>query len=81
MALLLSSFSTNFPFGFYYFLRKRMPRSVEFLAKAGRLRADRLLTNMGLCTRKNAAHWMRQHHLTESGVRVKFVFLLLLLFF
>eukprot|EP00009_Paramoeba_aestuarina_P003502 CAMPEP_0201524092 /NCGR_PEP_ID=MMETSP0161_2-20130828/21108_1 /ASSEMBLY_ACC=CAM_ASM_000251 /TAXON_ID=180227 /ORGANISM="Neoparamoeba aestuarina, Strain SoJaBio B1-5/56/2" /LENGTH=339 /DNA_ID=CAMNT_0047923367 /DNA_START=89 /DNA_END=1108 /DNA_ORIENTATION=- len=26
---------------------------------------------MGFCTRKNAKHWMRQHHLTESGVPIR----------
>jgi len=41
------------------------------LSKAGQLRADRLLTNLGFCTRSDVLLWSRQHHLTINGQPLK----------
>jgi hypothetical protein len=48
-----------------------MVRSLDSLNRMGRLRMDRLLSNLGLCTRKDALVWAKQHRLTCDGVSVR----------
>jgi len=48
-----------------------MPRSIKSLSELGKLRADRLLTNLGFCTRSSAFQWAKTHKFTVNGLPLK----------